>query len=200
MLNLQWWLSSVRAQGKISQGIHLKIMESCNWKHISFCTPPMKKWDHYLWQQSSCKVFVARGSTSFECQCSGSTSKPILKVLWAPNAHHGNDTTFLSSDFVRDCRISEIFNDYSLRQKMFWSLWLLHCQLYVSEWCRILPIAPVFCRSRIYETYSLMKFSVWVSSLLMARGQLDKLLRRHVGCCPWWCWMPWFVLEIGTPA
>ena len=34
-----------------------------------------------------------------------SGSKSILKVLWAPNLHHCNDTTFKSCNFVSACSI-----------------------------------------------------------------------------------------------
>ena len=118
------------------------------------CTPPMKICD--------IKVFVAPRHTSFKYQYSGSTSKPILEVPQVPNVHHSNDTTFWSCDLFRDFSVWKIFNYSCLRQKLFWFLWLLHSQLYVSEGCQILPIAPVKIRHRctIHEIYSLMKISV----------------------------------------
>ena len=100
--------------------------------------------------------------TSFQYQCSGLTSRLILKVLWVSNVHHdGNDTTFWSCGFVRDCRVWGIFKDFYLQQKLFWSLWLMHCQLCGSEWCQCFLLhqsrySTERDRSRIFRIYSLI--------------------------------------------
>ena len=138
------------------------------WKHILPCTPPMKICKCYLWQQSFCGFFNTL-HFNISAHCSWSTSKHILKVLWASNLHPGNENfrSFCSCNFVRDCRVWEIFN--CLKQKKFWSLWLPSCQNNGSVWCRILPIAPVKIHHRctIYETY----FLTWMPRNLFVRSR-----------------------------
>ena len=53
------------------------------WKHVLITHLPWK-YGNVICDR---KVFAALSHTSFQYQYSGSTSKPILKVLWVPNVH-----------------------------------------------------------------------------------------------------------------
>ena len=94
-----------------------------------------------------------------------------------------------SCDFVLDCSVREIFNYSCLRHKLFWSLWLMHCQLYGSKWCQILPI--VICTSQDTKQKQDLR-NLFFNEIFCLECEFDvtwcslhKLIRRHVGCCPW---------------
>ena len=73
-------------------------------KTYDCCTLPMKIWECYLrpWQENFSGTWTKSHILHFNIS-TGSTSKPILKVLLVPNVDHCNDTTFWSCGFFRDC-------------------------------------------------------------------------------------------------
>ena len=133
------------------------------WNHLAFAHLP-RDFGNVTFKN---KVAVALRHIAFQLKYSRISAKWIMKVLWVPNVHHHNNIGFSWRDFVRECRIWEIILWLHLGRKLFGSLWLMCNQRYGWKLSRILPRAPVKTvdKSRINETYSLMKFPIWSLSL-----------------------------------
>jgi len=113
------------------------------------------------------KVAVAHEHVVFQKKCCGLSARWIMMVLRAPNVHHHSDTCFWQCFFVWECRTWEIIKGFYLAQELFGSLWPLHNLMHRWMFARILPTAPMKMvdKSRINETYSLMKISILSVSL-----------------------------------
>ena len=113
------------------------------------------------------KVAVAHEHIVFQKKCCGLSARWIMMVLRVPNVHRQSYRCFWQFNFVWECRTWEIFKGFYLGQELFGSLWPLHNLMYHWMFARILPTAPMKMvdKSRINETYSLMKFSILSVSL-----------------------------------
>jgi len=113
------------------------------------------------------KVAVAHAHISFQKKCSGLSARWIMMALWVPNVHHHSNIWFWQCYFVREWRTWEIIKGFYLGQKLFGSLQQLHNQMHLWIFALLLPTATVKVvdKSRINETYSLMKFSILSLSL-----------------------------------
>ena len=113
------------------------------------------------------KVAVAHAHISFQKKCSGLSARWIMMALWVPNVHHHSNIWFWQCYYVREWRTWEIIKGFYLGQKLFGSLWQLHNQMHLWIFAWLLPTATVKVvdKSRINETYSLMKFSSLSMSL-----------------------------------
>jgi hypothetical protein len=98
---------------------------------------------------------------------SESAAKWILMVLWVPNVAIRDAKAFWWCRVATICIWQEIIQEINLGQNLFGSLLQLHDGMHCWKFARIIPTATMKLvdKSRINETYSLMKFSILSLSL-----------------------------------